>query len=204
MEKVAGLNVSRETLEDLRAYEALVKKWNPAINLVAKGSLSEFWDRHIVDSVQIFQFASEKARLWVDIGSGGGMPGLVVAILAKSQNPNLKVLLIESDQRKSTFLRTVIRELGLSAEVWAKRVEDVEVDHVDVLSARALASLDELFELSKSIVGATTQQLYLKGRRYEEEVKKAVESWHFDIVAHPSITDKESRILDIRNLKRAN
>lgn len=203
MDVIAGQNVSRETLELLKAYEALVKKWNPTINLVAKGSLDGFWERHIVDSVQIFNLASEKAKTWVDLGSGGGLPGIVVAILAKQHNPALNVTLVESDQRKATFLRTAIRELELSAQVIAKRIETIEIRGVDILSARALAALDELLNLSEGLISSGTQLLFPKGRQYAEELKKAGENWNFDVVAHPSFTDKESRILDIRNVKRA-
>lgn len=203
MNVIAGQNVSRETLELLQAYEALVAKWNPTINLVAKSSLVGFWERHIVDSVQIFKLASEKANTWVDIGSGGGLPGIVVAILAKQHNPALDLTLVESDQRKSTFLRTVVRELELSANVIANRIETVRIQDVDILSARALAALDDLLKLSEGLISSETQLLFPKGRRYDEELKKAGENWNFDVVAHPSFTDKESRILDIRNVKRA-
>ena len=123
MVEIAGINVSRETMDRLESFAALAKKWNPSINLVARSTLADLWDRHIVDSAQVYRFAPQNAVHWVDIGSGGGFPGIVVAAMAKELSPNTKFTLIESDQRKSTFLRTAARELDLKLTVLADRIE---------------------------------------------------------------------------------
>ena len=125
MADVGGMDVSHETMADLQAFVALVLKWTPKINLISASSESLIWDRHIVDSVQIYRFAPDDVRLWLDIGSGGGFPGIVAAILGKARHPDAQFVMIESDQRKVVFLRTAIRDLGLAASVFADRIEDV-------------------------------------------------------------------------------
>ena len=125
MEQLGNVYVSRETLADLKVFKQLVRKWNPAINLVAKSSLPEVWERHIADSIQIFPLVTEEPDLWLDIGSGGGFPGIVVAILAKGLGWSTKFHLVESDNRKSVFLRTAARDLKLNVEVSSDRIEAV-------------------------------------------------------------------------------
>ena len=131
-------HVSRETEDRLRAYAALIEKWTPKINLISRSTIPEIWARHILDSVQIVQLAPENWGSWTDLGSGGGLPGCVAAILAPE---NAHVTLVESDQRKVAFLRTVQRELDLPMTVLAERIEDADVAPADVVSARALAAL---------------------------------------------------------------
>ncbi|MCL4170695.1 UNVERIFIED_CONTAM: hypothetical protein GTU68_049362, partial [Idotea baltica] len=135
------LNVSRETFAALQAYAALLEKWNPKINLVSKSSLQDLWNRHILDSAQLFSLVQHPHNTWADLGSGGGFPGLVIAIMALESGSPDQVILIESDTRKAAFLRTVIRELGLRASVINKRIEQVDPLDADVISARALADL---------------------------------------------------------------
>ena len=199
----AQRDVSRETIEKLESFQRLLLKWNPSINLVAKPSVEDFWERHIVDSMQIFRFADKSTRSWVDIGSGGGLPGLVVAVMALEKMPNMRTTLIESDKRKSVFLRTVVRELELNAEVVSERIENVSLDTVDIISARALASLNDLFSMCAGLINPDTKMVFLKGRRFGEEIETARLHWGFDVVAHQSITDSESKLLEIGDLKRA-
>ena len=141
---VAGVNVSRETKANLRKYADLLVKWNQKINLISASTVADLWSRHIVDSAQIYNLCPDAQGIWADFGSGGGFPGLVVAIIAKELNPDLKVVLVESDQRKATFLRTIIRETVLSATVKTERIETLMPIGADVVSARALAELSEL------------------------------------------------------------
>ena len=121
-ETVAGIDVSRETYDNLRAFEELVRKWTVKINLISPTTIGQIWDRHIVDSVQVWAQAPENATSWVDIGSGGGFPGIVLAILAKELRPEMAFTLIESDQRKCAFLRTAARELGLNVKVLSEQI----------------------------------------------------------------------------------
>lgn len=142
---VGSVNVSRETFEELRAYRSLVRRWTPAINLVSKASVDDLWQRHIADSAQVFAATgAESAQSWVDLGSGGGFPGLVVAVLAKELRPDLRVTLVESDLRKATFLRQAAQALSLSVTVHSVRIESLAPQNADVLSARALAPLSDL------------------------------------------------------------
>lgn len=198
---LAGVDVSRETMADLEAFQALVAKWTPKINLIARGTVSEIWERHIVDSVQIYQFAPSSYKKWVDIGSGGGFPGIVVAILGKDAAPDARFVLVESDQRKATFLRTAARELGLQADVIAGRIEDVEKQEADVVSARALTSLSGLASLVQRHIRPDGVALLHKGRQAIHEVADARKNWSFDLEDHPSFTDPDARILAIRRIR---
>jgi len=198
----ADFDVSRETLERLHGLEVLLRKWNKAINLVSAATLSAVWTRHFADSAQIFALAPENSLHWADLGSGAGFPGLVIAILAKEKHPDLAVTLVESDHRKSAFLLTAIRELGLEAEVKAERIEETESLDCDVLSARALAPLPKLLEFSARHLSDQGLALFPKGARWEEEVASARENWSFDLQVSPSRSDPSGVILKISGAKR--
>ena len=200
---ITGLNVSRETVASLRSFEALVQRWNPAINLVSKASLSQLWSRHILDSAQIFTFCPPQAKSWGDLGSGGGFPGIVIAILAKDLMPDLRVTLVESDVRKATFLRQAAQALGLSAKVQAQRIELAESLRSDVLSARALASLSDLLGFADRHLAPSGIAIFPKGERFSEEIADARKTWAFDVDTQPSLSEAKSAILVIRNIRRA-
>ena len=200
MPDLAGLVVSRETLERLRAFEALTAKWTPKINLIAKGTVDQIWERHIVDSAQIYALAPDSFAKWVDIGSGGGFPGIVVAAIAKEKQPTAEFVLIESDQRKCAFLRTAVRELDLSATVFAERIEKAPPQAADVVSARALASLDALLPMIQRHLAPAGRALIHKGRQTAQEVAEAKANWSFLLEDHPSITDPDARLLDIQRI----
>ena len=200
MVNVAGLDVSRETEERLRAFADLTAKWTPRINLIAKGTINDIWQRHIVDSAQLYQLAPEHFVIWVDIGSGGGFPGLVMAAIAKEKQPDAQFVLIESDQRKCAFLRTVARELALPVTVIAKRIEEADPQQADVVSARALAALPVLLPLIGRHLRDDGRALVHKGRQATQEIAEARKSWSFALEDHPSITDPEARLLDIRRI----
>ncbi|GFE49353.1 ribosomal RNA small subunit methyltransferase G [Roseobacter cerasinus] len=195
------LNVSRETLDRLTTYHDLIQKWSPKINLVSKSSILDLWNRHISDSTQVYRL-SPHVNHWVDMGSGGGLPGLVVAILAKEDHPETQVTLIESDARKSVFLRTVIRELDLNAVVSTARIEELEPQQADVLSARALADLSRLLSFAERHLSQDGTALFYKGETWPKEVQTARESWSFDLVAHTSKTHEKGAILEVRDIQR--
>lgn len=202
MRNVAGVDVSRETFDALEAYAELTAKWTKRINLIAKSTIDEIWHRHIEDSVQIYPLAPPFER-WVDIGSGGGFPALAIAILARADAPDAEFVLIESDQRKCTFLRTVARELDLRVTVLASRIEAADPQNADVLSARALASLDTLLPLAERHMKPTATALFLKGRQYQEELNALSADWTYEFTEHPSITDPHSRILRFKGISCA-
>jgi 16S rRNA (guanine527-N7)-methyltransferase len=195
-------NVSRETFERLSKYEALLKKWNPAINLVSKSSIKDLKIRHFIDSMQIFELKPEETQTWVDIGSGGGFPGLVCAIMAKVDAPNIKFHLVESDLRKATFLRNTAREVDVQVVVHSERIEKMNSLQSDIISARALASLDKLLEFSTLHLNKSGVALFPKGASYHEEIENAKRHWDFDCKKYQSKTDPNSVILKIGNITR--
>ncbi|TCP40285.1 16S rRNA (guanine(527)-N(7))-methyltransferase RsmG [Rhodovulum marinum] len=196
-------DVSRETSDRLSRLKDLIRKWNPAINLVSKGSLDDLENRHVIDSMQVFDHSPKGARRWTDLGSGGGFPGLVVAILAAEHAPLLEVDLIESDKRKAAFLQTAARELGLgNISVFAKRIEDVPPRGADVVSARALAPLDTLIGLSYRHLAHDGIALFLKGAQHVRELDHALASWTFDVQKFPSKTDPQAVILKLGGIAR--
>lgn len=200
MVDVGGVNVSRETFESLEQFAELVKKWTQKINLIAPSTLPIIWERHICDSAQIYRYAPDVVDSWVDIGSGGGFPGIVLAILAKEKAPMTDFTLIESDQRKATFLRTAVRELGLTAGVLCDRIENVPNQQADIVSARALTSLSGILPLIEMHLKPTGRALLHKGKNYAQELQTATKTWQFDLEEYPSLTDPDSRLLAIGNL----
>jgi 16S rRNA (guanine527-N7)-methyltransferase len=200
---LARRDVSRETLERLRAYQALLGKWNPAINLVARSTLESIWDRHFLDSAQIYDLAPRNATSWADLGSGGGFPGLVVGILATGEGRSLALTLVESDRRKAAFLETVARETGVPVTVASARAEDIAPLGVQVLSARALAPLPALLALAQRHLAPEGTALFPKGATHAEELRQALEGWRFSYDTTVSLTDPASVIYRIRGIARA-
>ncbi|MFC2969984.1 16S rRNA (guanine(527)-N(7))-methyltransferase RsmG [Acidimangrovimonas pyrenivorans] len=194
--------VSRETLARLECYAALLEKWNGAINLVSKSTLAQLWTRHFLDSAQIFDLKPEGARSWADLGSGGGFPGLVIAILAAEAAPELRVTLVESDIRKATFLSTVARETGVQVEVRPERIEALAPLGADAVSARALAPLDDLLGYAARHLAPEGRAIFLKGAAHAQEIEEALAHWRFDVQKHPSKTDPKAVILSIGGLAR--
>ncbi|MGV6804784.1 MAG: 16S rRNA (guanine(527)-N(7))-methyltransferase RsmG [Ruegeria sp.] len=196
-----SLNVSRETFERLEAFVYLLKKWNPKINLVSRNTLSEVWFRHVQDSVQVFRLVDPKPH-WVDLGSGGGFPGLVCAILGAEASPNTKFTLVESDQRKSAFLRTVIRETAVNCSVISRRIEAVEPLNADILSARALSDLSRLLFFCDRHLRKDGVAVFPKGATWKKEMFTAQQEWNFTTETANSLTDPQAVILKIKGVSR--
>lgn len=195
-----ALNVSRETFDKLAAFAELVRKWNPKINLVSKNSLDDLWQRHILDSVQVFELAEGEGH-WVDLGSGGGFPGIVVAILNQEEQ-NFQVTMVESDQRKCAFLRTAIRELGLTALVKTERIEQLDGLGADILSARALADLTQLLDFTELHLNSDGTALFPKGQNWRSEDSDAKQVWAYALEAVESKTNPTASILKIKDITR--
>jgi 16S rRNA (guanine527-N7)-methyltransferase len=189
--------VSRETEDQLRRFEGLVRKWNPAINLVSKASLDDLWSRHILDSAQLYTLAKPQGH-WLDLGSGGGFPGLVIAILAQGAGDDLRLTLVESDQRKATFLREVTRELSLPVTVRTDRIEHCPPQSADTLSARALAPLTTLLGYATRHLAPNGTAVFPKGASWQQEVEAARKDWHFDLHISPSATDPDGAVLTVK------
>jgi len=198
LQRVAG-DVSRETVDRLSEFERQFLRWSARINLAAPSQLDRLWTRHILDSAQLVRFAPETTR-WLDIGSGGGFPGAVVAILL-CDRPLFHIDLVESNRKKAAFLKTALASAEC-ATVLAIRIEDAypAVDAPEIVSARALAPLSELLGLAEPWLKAGARGLFHKGRDYASEIEEARDAWRFDLVEHRSMVDREGVILEIRNL----
>ncbi len=194
-------DVSRETFQRLEVFSEVLTKWNPKINLVSRKSLEDLWTRHILDSVQVFDIAPN-AKAWLDIGSGGGLPGVIVAILAAEKSPETNVTLMESDQRKCAFLRNVARECGVRVTVKSQRIEEAEPESAGIMSARALADLDILLGYSERHLRSGGTALFPKGANWKKEVDKARNRWRFDCEEITSLTEPEAVILKIKGVER--
>lgn len=196
-----GLNVSRETSADLSQFHDLVLKWSSAINLISKSSVKTLWERHIWDSAQIIEYAGDGEN-WLDIGSGGGFPGVIIAVFAKHEMPQRHVTMVESDTRKATFLRAAVRELNLKADVVTARVEECTAFNADVLSARALSELSGLLPYAEQHLSTSGKALFPKGETWETELDIARQSWSFDVKAHKSKTNAAAAILEMKDIQR--
>jgi 16S rRNA (guanine527-N7)-methyltransferase len=202
LEAIAG-PVSRETSQRLEHFESTFRRWAARINLVAPSTLPHLWERHVLDSAQLVRLAPSALR-WLDLGSGGGFPGAVVAILLRDR-PGAQIDLVESNAKKCAFLKTALGELEVPARVHAARIEAFEgrADGYDVVTARALAPLPALLELASPWLTAGARALFHKGRDYRREVEESHDVWQFDLVEQPSVVDPEGVILDISGLRRS-
>jgi len=200
---LASLNDSREIAPRLDRYVAALLRWQATTNLIAPSTIPELWTRHIADSLQLLRLAPG-AKHWVDLGSGGGFPGVVIAC-ALAGTPGAIVHLVESNFKKTAFLREAVRLTGAPAKVYAVRIEDF-VDGfnepVEILTARALASLDNLIEKAYPLLNRGAQALFLKGQDVEVELTTAAKCWTIDAELIPSITDSGGRIVQIRSAER--
>lgn len=201
LESVAG-DVSRETFEGLVRFEDLFRKWAERINLAAPSTLPDLWRRHILDSAQLMKLAPQESR-WLDLGSGGGFPGAVVAILLRDRAGG-HVDLVESNAKKAAFLKTALGELHAPASVHVTRIEAFagKQGEIEVVTARALAPLPALLGLASPWLSAGAKGLFHKGRDYRREVEESRDGWQFDLIEHPSAVDRDGVILEISGLRR--
>jgi 16S rRNA (guanine527-N7)-methyltransferase len=196
------LNVSRETLERLKKFAELLIRWNPKINLVSKSSIQYLWQRHIADSLQFLDLAPPSYEHWVDLGSGAGFPGLVVAMATESSRGPKKYTFVESDTRKAAFLRTVIRETGISASVSNDRIEILPPMQANVLSARALTDLSGLLKFAELHLDKKGTALFAKGASWQKELDDAQQKWNFTHEAITSKTEPSAVVLRIKGISR--
>lgn len=192
-EVAALIDVSRETSERLAAYVALLAKWNAKINLVGPATLADVWRRHILDSAQIHPLVAG-AGVLVDLGSGAGLPGLILAILGGPQ-----VHLIESDARKCAFLHEATRVTGAKLTIHNKRIEAAPLLEADVVTARALAPLAQLLDHAVRFLKPAGKCVFLKGARQADELTEARKSWHMKVTERPSLSDPSGVILEVES-----
>ena len=198
-----AFSVSRETIERLQIYENLLKKWQQAHNLVATKTLAHIWSRHFADSAQLCALAPQ-ANMWLDIGSGAGFPGMVLAIMAGSESDKTYHL-VESVGRKCTFLETVKRETGAPTQIHCQRIETIiefSPQKPDIITARALAPLDRLLGFAAPYMGEHTKLILPKGRGVDNELKLAAKAWIFDVQTIASLTEPDGRIVMVSKLEK--
>jgi 16S rRNA (guanine527-N7)-methyltransferase len=193
----ADTAVSRETLTRLQGYADLLQTWNQKINLIGKTTAADLWRRHMLDSAQLMPLIPERCRSLLDLGSGAGFPGLVLGIMGI---PGIE--LVEADQRKAAFLREAARVAGAQVTVHAKRIEQLPAKTYNVVTARALAPIAELLELSQPFLSSESVCIFLKGQNVEAELTDAHKRWRICVSQHVSRTDPRGTIVCIGEVSR--
>lgn len=193
--------VSRETLARLKTYAAMLENWSARHNLVSRASLADMWRRHFLDSAQLASLIPAAAHSLVDLGSGAGFPGLVLA--ERLRDRPMEFVLYEATVKKCRFLEAVAARLGLAVRVRNARIEEAKSEIFDVVTARACAPLDKLLAYAHRFWGPTTIGLFLKGQNVEGELTRANKSWRIKVERHPSRSDSTGVILAVKELQRA-
>ena len=201
-EFVKSLNVSRETLSGFYEYKALLYKWNEKINLVSKHTLIDIWERHFLDSGQLIKNVDVSGKRWVDVGSGAGFPGLVVAILLRDQKVDCDLVLVEKNPKKVFFLNEVVRKLNLSVEVVNDNIYTLEPLNADILTARAFSNLNNLIEIAFRHRKKEGICLFLKGKNYRIELDKTLNYWFFDYDVVDSLSSSAGKIIRVKKIFR--
>jgi 16S rRNA (guanine527-N7)-methyltransferase len=194
----ARTGVSRETLVRLEAYVALLRDWNTRHNLVSARSLDDVWRRHVWDSAQLAPFVPDTAGTAADLGSGAGLPGLVLAELLRSK---VRVTLFEATRKKCDFLHAAAAAMDLPIIIRNERIEAAKAGPFDVVTARAVAPLGQLLGYAQQIAGKGTICLFLKGQSLGSELTEARKSWRIKALQHPSATDPSGAILEVREFE---
>ncbi|WP_337267763.1 16S rRNA (guanine(527)-N(7))-methyltransferase RsmG [Oryzifoliimicrobium ureilyticus] len=204
MRTIPGLAVSRETTERLEHFCSLFLKWSKTMNLSSPSTLDQLWSRHIVDSAQLYRIEPSPIH-WIDLGSGGGFPGVIMAILYSESNDGW-VDLVESNQKKAAFLRVALMETQARGKIHPVRAEKAAdlIPFCDTISARAMADLDQLCGYAERWVlkNDNLRCFFHKGRDYQRELDEARSRWSFDLVEHRSVVETDSVILELHNLRQ--
>jgi 16S rRNA (guanine527-N7)-methyltransferase len=193
----AQTGVSRETLARFVAYADLLTKWQEKINLVGRSTITDLWRRHFLDSAQVHSLLPSTTQTVLDLGSGAGFPGLVLALMGVPD-----VHLAESDNRKCAFLREAARVCGVSVTVHARRIETIPPFAADVVTARALAPVSDLLGYAVPFLTAHSRCLFLKGQNAQAELDDAAQTWSFSVSRTPSCTDPDATLLDLQEVSR--
>ena len=195
-----NLNVSRETIDSLCEYESMLSKWNSKINLVSKNTLTDIWNRHFLDSGQIIKHVDASRKRWVDVGSGAGFPGLVVALLLRDRKIDCELILVEKSTKKVFFLNEVIRKLDLKVKVINDDIGTIDPLRADILTARAFSELNNLIQIAHVHRKANGICLFLKGENYRFELDKTLNYWFFDYDVFDSLSNPSGKIIRVKNI----
>lgn len=196
-------NVSRETFDRLKLCQQALCEWQNKFNLVSKNSLEDAWNRHFLDSAQLFPLVPTQARTLADFGSGAGFPGMVLAVMAAEKTPYLKLTLIESIGKKTLYLNH-LKEITdcVNVGILNQRIEEIKDQRFDVITARAVTALSDLLAYAFPLLKKNGVCLFLKGKSHREEIKAAAAKWNFQYDIVQSVTDAEGVVLVIRNLTK--
>ncbi len=189
------LGASPETSERLAAHVAVLRQWQPRLKLVGPGTVDDIWSRHVLDCGQIARYVPPTCRRLVDLGSGAGLPGLILAIMGV-----VGVELVERDERKVAFLHAAANACDVDVVIHGMRIEDLPSGQADVVTARALASLDVLLPITAPFLGEGSVAIFPKGRSVDDELKSAARHWHMWFSRHPSLSDARSSVLVINRI----
>lgn len=195
-------NVSRETFDKLKHYQSMLIEWQSKFNLVSSSTLDDAWNRHFLDSVQLFQYIPNQAKVLYDFGSGAGFPGMVLAIIANEKMPDLQVSLIESITKKTLYLNAVKSETNTNVTILNDRIENLQLPKADVITSRAMASLTELLGYAYKFCKKESVCIFPKGKKYAEELSEAHKRWKFKCQIVASTQSDEGKILIITNLSK--
>ena len=195
-------SVSHETFLKLQTYLSLLKDWQEKFNLVSNSSLDDAWNRHFLDSAQLFKYVPETAKTLVDMGTGAGFPGMVLAIIANEKTPYLNVVLVESILKKTMYLKEVAEKTQTKVEIVNGRIEEIKNKKFEVITSRAMTSLDKLLSYAMPFFKKETICIFPKGKKYAEELSEAHKKWQFKCRIEPSEISDEGKILIISNLKK--
>ena len=202
-EEVLKYNVSRETLQKLKDFKVQLLEWNQKINLVSKNAENELDFRHILDSLQLLEHIDNNAKLIIDIGSGSGFPGIVLAIVLQEKIPEARIVLVESITKKTVYLKDVCGCLGLTnVEVVNNRAENIVFKNADYITARAVATIDKIYNFTKTIYSKNTRYLLLKGKSGNDELQEARKKWTFEVNSFANKYCADGYLYEIFDLRK--
>ena len=199
---IENFSVSHETICQLKTYLSLLQEWQTKFNLVSKSSLEDAWNRHFLDSMQLFKYIPKTKKTLVDFGSGAGFPGMVLAIMAKENTPYLKVTLVESIKKKTMYLNEVAKVTSTPVTIINDRIENLKKLQFDVITSRAMTSLTDLLQYSYPFCHKDSVCIFPKGKNYALELSEAHKNWHFKCHIEPNEMSEEGRILIITDISK--
>ena len=198
-EVVSQYNLNKKQVEKIEFFITSVINYNKHTNLIGKSTVENFWERHVLDCLQLTKYINNKKLKILDLGTGAGLPGILLSIVGYQ-----KVLMIDSVKKKTEFLKTIIKELSLSSKILNKRIEMAPISQHDIIVSRALAPLIKLLTYARMYSNKNTTSLFLKGRNVNNEIDKAMKEYFFDFEKIESISSGDGCILQIKNIKSKN
>ena len=198
------IQVSRETIDSLKIYEQILLKYNKNLNLIGKSTINEVWNRHFLDSAQVIDLIDKKIKTCLDIGSGAGFPGLVLAIICKGRNLNTNFNLLEKSPKKCTFLKEVCSELNLNTKIICQDIENIQKIQSDVLIARAFKPIPKIFEIIHKKINFEKKIVLFLGKKQKFLLNEVSKNWHIEYKQRNSVTSNDSLIIEIYKLEKIN